>query len=686
VATACAVVPAAVHGMPSRADADPHRLARPGARLTLLPVGVARSGGWRLTVCLLTLTLGSAPAWAFDLEGHTVLEAAAYRRLLALERVPGTEVSGRTLLAALITAGILARPPCFDHEHRRVACTAGDRAETPLAFWPVLRAGAADLVIDRQLSARAQCQHFMAETSDGLAPPDPRLGVPAALATTAYTRCIRVLGATFDGILRAPGLAQHRLVGIYSLIHALQDSFSPAHTERDERNRILLLRSWTLLDVGRTLWRGQLDFPASTHHAITDPRDGRYMEPAAITADGRRCGDIHNGYAMPETCLTPLGRAAVDAVVDLLVLTYRLRARAAAAGREPSLAAPEDAADWEAFMSQHLASAVAPVEPPPPGQQIGFKRPDTFLGVQGSTGHGGSGVGPWAAHFFYGPAVPFALVLSAGIAFNRQDGASGLTAATGLGLVLPLVRRFAIGAAPALIAGRCDTSFERCAVGLFATVGEIVIPLSTSTWLGVQGPRWSWDDRALRGPVVGLAFGWSDEQRLGPPRSTPAPASTLTWDPPRPEEVRAYRGRRATWLLFLASTAASTAQNQWVGGGLEIRRDIDRWGRATGWSPALSLALTHGTIEGSRGEDLVIAPSVSFALIADRLALSGAPALVRVGTMAGHAVTADVAGLLALALKVGRLEIAVTSPPLSYLSSARRHWLPISFRLGFLIE
>ena len=59
-------------------------------------------------------------------------------------------------------------------------------------------------MIDRQLGQQGQCQHFMANTEDGLSPPDPRTGVPGALATTAYLRCIRVAGQVFDGILRDP--------------------------------------------------------------------------------------------------------------------------------------------------------------------------------------------------------------------------------------------------------------------------------------------------------------------------------------------------------------------------------------------------------------------------------------------------------------------------------------------------
>src|SRR5262245_28118342 len=166
-----------------------------------------------------------------------------------MDRVPGTGVSGRTLLAALVADSLLVAPPCFDRRNR--FCGERDRLEEPLTFWPRLGAGAADIILDRQLSERGQCQHFMAETADGLSPLDPQLGVPRALATTAYSRCVMLLGVAFDGLLRDPKLAQRRLVGTYALMHAIQDSFSAAHAARDRQGRIVHLLSWKLIDWPR---------------------------------------------------------------------------------------------------------------------------------------------------------------------------------------------------------------------------------------------------------------------------------------------------------------------------------------------------------------------------------------------------------------------------------------------------
>ena len=132
--------------------------------------------------------LWGARASAFELDGHEIIEAAAYKRLLALPVVPGTGapgVSGRALLGALIATGVLAEPPCFNRDNPRDDCVAEERLDFPLQHWPVLRSGAPDLVIDRQLGQQGQCQHFMANTSDALAPVDAGASVPTALSRTA---------------------------------------------------------------------------------------------------------------------------------------------------------------------------------------------------------------------------------------------------------------------------------------------------------------------------------------------------------------------------------------------------------------------------------------------------------------------------------------------------------------------
>jgi hypothetical protein len=624
-------------------------------------------------------------ASAFELDGHFVIEAVAYKRLLGLTKVPDTEVSGRQVLAALIAGGVLVEPRCFDPERPRDSCDAQDRRERPLTFWPRLGAGAADIIIDRQFNQSGQCQHFMAETADGLSAPDPRFGVPAALVTAAYSRCVTILGGAFDGLLRDPRLARQHLVGMYALMHAIQDSFSPAHAARDEQGRVVHLRSWTLIDWPSYLAHGRGAFPAETHHAITDKRDAEFLNRDAVTADGKSCATPYNPYAVPEACLTPRARAAVDAIADLLVLTYRLRARAAAAGRVASLSSPEDLALWRGYAQKHLASAAVPVavEGVPPHFTTP-PRPDIFAGVQGSISRDGWGTGAWAAGLLYGPALPFALSLVAGAGFDRRSSGDGVVAAVGTGIYLPLVRRVSIGVTPAGVALRCDTRFDDCNTTLFATLGDLLIPLPHSGWLGLQGPRWSWNERALGGPVIALALGWSHE--LAPPGAHAGPNAVTGWNPPDFDEVSGFRMASTGWLFFFAATVASTSQNKWVGGGVELRRDRDRWNRRSGWAPALSLAGAGGDTDGTHGGIVSVAPILRYYLLPNYLWLGATPAALRVGSLDGRSIGVDVAGFAALGLIIGRVELSVESPPLSYVSRDRWHALPIPLRLGLLLD
>ena len=653
---------------------------------------VARGDHRWIAGLILTIAIGlwSLPASAFELDGHEVIEATAYKRLLALHAVPGTgppEISGRALLAGLIATGVLVEPPCFDRADPWGDCGAAQRLELPLRYWPTLRSGGPDIVIDRQLGQRGQCQHFMASTADGLTPADPRSGVPGGLATTAYLRCIREVGLVFDGILRDPRLAEWRVVGPYVLMHAIEDSFSAAHVDRDPHFKIVHLLSWTLIDWPSYLLHGKGSFPAATHHAASDHRDFDYVRWDARTSDGHACRDFHHPYAFPEECLTGRAKAAVDAVVDYLVLLYRLRARASAEGRQASLFSPApsgDAALWMNFAREHLPSAAVAAELPQEPRSA-LPRPDLFIGVQGVVGSHMLGAGLWAGKLFVGPAVPFALGLTGGAGFNRREGVDQLGASAQASLLLPFVRRLTIGVAPAGLQVVCDTHFDSCQTDVVATLGVLLVPLGSATWLGVEGPRWSWTERAIGSSWMGLTFGWSHEDV--PPFVPPRAEAVATWDPPAPDEVRSYRHTRSTRAVFLATTVASGPDNQFVGVGLDWRRDRDHWDRRAGFAPGLQVEVDAGRIDSSGpGGSLAVAPTLWAYLVPNRFALTATPALVRFGALADRAVAVDVAGRAGIVLDLGRLELEADSPPLSYVSRDRWSALPITMRLGLQFD
>src|SRR4029079_8754632 len=110
-----------------------------------------------------------------------------------------------------------------------------------------------------------------------------------------------------------------------------------------------------------------------------------------------------------------------------------------------------------------------------------------------------------------------------------------------------------------------------------ATVGNLLVPLGQASWLGVEGPSWSWSERAFNGTWFGLAFGWTHERR--PEGDAFAKDAVVVWKPPSPDEVRAFRRSPGTFVGFVGATTASTADNEFVGGGLAFRLDHDRWNR-----------------------------------------------------------------------------------------------------------
>jgi hypothetical protein len=638
----------------------------------------------------MVIALWAAPGAAFEVAGHEAIEAAAYKRLLALQVVPGTGdpgISGRALLASLIAAGILAEPPCFDRDKRRGNCGDAQRLELPLRYWPLLLSGSADILIDRQLGQNGQCQHFMANTDDSLTPLSPGLGVPGGLVTTAYLRCIDVAGAVLDGILRDPLLAEWRLAGTYVLMHAIEDSFSAAHVDRNPQFQMKYLLSWTLIDWPRYALQRNTHITAATHHAVTDHRDYDYLRGDAQARDGRPCRDFHQPYAVPEECLTERGKAAVDAIFDYLVLIYQLRARALAEHRQVSLFGPssgQDASMWMGYVRDHLASTS--VQAGRPGERREAPpRNDGFLGLQGVAGRHALGAGIWGAHLWFGPAIPFALGLTGGTGYTRSNGAGEFGAAANLALVLPLIRRFAIGGAPVGFNVACTTDFDSCKPDVVATLGQLIVNLGQSTWLAFEGPRWSWTEREVGDTWMGVSLGWSRERVER--RRLPRAEAVATWAPPPPADVRAYRHTRSSRTAYLSSTAGSRSDNAFIGVGLEWRRDRDVWDRRAGFAPGLQFEVDRGRVDGSElGTSATFAPTLRLYLVPDRVALTATPALVRVGTLGGHAVGVDVAGRAGVAFELGRVEIDVDSPPLSYVSRSRWDALPFSVRLGLRFD
>src|SRR5207244_4282129 len=118
-----------------------------------------------------------------------------------------------------------------------------------------------------------------------------------------------------------------------------------------------------LADTGDGLSPGGRDLAGAAYtrcvRALGRLLDGILADPVAWgarAADGRACAAIHNAYAMPSECLTPNAKQAAAAVVDLLIVTWRMFAAADGAQVTPSLAIPELAAMWRSYLELHFAS------------------------------------------------------------------------------------------------------------------------------------------------------------------------------------------------------------------------------------------------------------------------------------------------------------------------------------------
>ena len=68
------------------------------------------------------------------------------------------------------------------------------------------------------------------------------------------------------------------------------------------------------------------------------------------------------------------------------------------------------------------------------------------------------------------------------------------------------------------------------------------------------------------------------------------------------------------------------------------------------------------------------------------LAVTATPALVRLGALAGKANGVDVAARVGVVLDIGRVEVSIDSPPLSYVEQSRWHALPLTARIGLMFD
>jgi hypothetical protein len=584
----------------------------------------------RLAIFLLLIACAHA-AYAWDPFGHDLIDATAFRRLMATPE-------GRETLRYLSARGILRRPHCFE------ADCAG---ELPVRTWPPLETSGLDLLLSRQLGSTGQCYHFMAHIADVRTPIDPALGIPHGMVI-ARDRCIRVVERVLDRLLVAPAQAT-RAEGAYAILHAIADSYSPAHAERDATGRVLWLRAWRVPEI----WR--LD--RRRYHRILDKRDRAYWVPHRIVG-GRRCRDYPHAYVVPEACLTPAGAAAVQAEVDLLILLHRAYTET----RSPSLTDPAVAAMWSDFRARWVPGADAPVAPEDVPALAAPKEitHDVFAGARVSAA---PGVGLAASVLLPArtwPLVPLATG-AIGAAVSR-----GATLSAELALVVPLFGGVAVGFTP--LAGELGCQTSGCRADLALVPLRVVTSFRGHWFVDVSAPAYSWLDRSwdLRRTSITVGRTWDVNLSLEHPVATGQP-----WDP-RPFDETGGRPLPTTHLYLAASVAGANT----LGGGVQIRWDRDRWSRRAGFGPQVAFEI----LASPSVARVTLAPGIRWFFVKRILSADLVPAALSV--LAWKSSTGfDVTGQLGLSLVVGVLEFNLRTPALSYVG---HHVAPPMLSLGML--
>lgn len=254
---------------------------------------------------------------AFTSNGHDIIEAMAYRRLLAranitrLSNMVGRPFSGKDALDALISYRILDRPHDWPNGN----------SNDPLMSLPIVRSGNLDYILSRQFEGNSQCFHFMARASDVYwdTTTDPTYGYPHMLYDSAYPRCIAFMTSMYHVILGNALAAWAGDHDVYGLMHCIADSYSAAHVDRDSNWQIIYLKVWEPTAVIPYFFHPAAErfFDGPWGHKFSDSRDDDYWDNAVTDPT---CSSAVNPYEVDWDCLSPRAIQAVKATEELLIV------------------------------------------------------------------------------------------------------------------------------------------------------------------------------------------------------------------------------------------------------------------------------------------------------------------------------------------------------------------------------
>ncbi len=555
--------------------------------------------GWALATGV-AVGLVSRDARAFKPEGHVIIEVMAYREM-------GTGPDAN-VLATLIRDGAIEAPICF--WNRSPDCI--DRFESdPLAWWPAPHTDAADMILARQFSHSGQCFHFMAQQDDEagdhwvdpMNPRDPH--VTYGLMWDAYLRCENQLEWILWRVVQNPIDARKKARGMYELMHAVMDSYSRAHTERDYEGwsatkgtdpPIEYLKVWQPT-VGNPFAESSL----KSRHQISDDRDEHYIS-AVHVEDGRACSEyVAHPYGMPPGCLSQEGRLATNAIEDLMRLVVSMRQKKATRLQVH--------AAWMAYVAKHLPHAATLAQDPrrPLPAYEHETVPFAFFGTRGqSTPQTGTFDGTIFGRYVVtsGAIDPLTLAIQAEVGSRTDFSAQGAGTTRGLVLrqdidaMLSLGNNLSVGFTPFSLdytagqnqPGRVGAVTRALRIDLFEPLHLSRVALSV--WAPVE---YSWLDAQLRWSVgLGISSGLLEHEpgvvhrAYGPSRRA-REAGDVAWVPPEPwdSDLRSSSGP-AILGAYVGATAASVDGKIHEGLQLELHKR-NWWGALNSLSYGLLL-------------------------------------------------------------------------------------------------
>ena len=556
----------------------------------------------------LFLALLAADAFAFDSKGHVVIEALAYRSLV--EGHDG-EPPRPEVLRDLLNDGALAPPICFGRGAEPPGYCIGAASANPLMDWPRPRTDQPDAAFRRQFSDAGQCFHFMAPLEDAQTEVLPGTSIPRALATASIVRCRDLL----DDLLRqivvdgGPG-TRKSAYGLYELMHAIGDSFSGAHSDRQAGTRkIAYLRVWKPLErIARIPTERSEKIPKDVYHTWNDHRDKEYVvEHREAPPGGHRCEELtDHPYEVPYECLSEQGDEARQALVELLVIVRNLRREHLAAGAA-SDPAPERSEAWRAYKEKWFTSATTCQ-----GKECEVKQPaDLMPGAYGAAGldtrynatRGFLDVTARGSLLRYSWELnPFVYSVSADLGFRRWNsgGGSGL-AGLELDLILPLGKRAALGFAPA--AWRVAFGGEKTGTDLTTRFFRFDYRVGERLYVSLNAPiEVNWRKPAVEWSVgLGVGYAPGSSQAAGGPlirsHSEKVERQDDSWSPP-PAPYGRLLGRRPSFYVAADATTVETpavaVPNRLYGLGAiggKLMWDRDRWDGRFALAPAVGLAI-----------------------------------------------------------------------------------------------